>query len=82
MRYSITIALAEDRRRFCPCGAATEHPYSMCRKCHSRMTWRRHKTQSRRRAVRRRSGRLARDRARALTLAASTFRNAGKEVDL
>lgn len=82
MRYSITIALAEDRRRFCPCGAVTEHPYGMCRKCHARMTWRRHKTQSRRHTVGRRSSRLARDRARALAFAASRFRPTGTEADL
>ena len=82
MRYSITIALAEDRRRFCACGAATEPPYGMCRKCHARTTWRRHNTRPRRHTVRRRSGRLARDRARALALTASMFRKVGKEADL
>jgi CDGSH-type Zn-finger protein len=82
MHYSITIALAEDGHRFCRCGAASEHPYGMCRKCHARMTWRRHKTRPRRRTVRRRSGRLARDRARILTFAKSSFRTTGKEADL
>ena len=82
MRYSITIALAEDRRRFCPCGAVTEQPYGMCRKCHARMTWRRHKTGPRRRTGRRRSGRLARDRARAFAFTVSMFRQTGEEADL
>lgn len=78
----IVMTMADDRRRFCPCGAVTEHPSGLCRKCHARMAWRRHNTRPRRRTVRRRSGRLARDRARVLAMAASRFRPIGKEADL
>ena len=81
MHHSLIImAMAGDRRRFCPCGAVTEHPSGLCRKCHARMTWRRHNTRPRRRTTRRRSGRQARDRAR--VLAASMFHPTGKEADL
>jgi hypothetical protein len=78
----ITMAMADDRRRFCPCGAVTEHPSGLCRKCHARMTWRRHNTRPCRHTVRRRSGRQARDRARVLAFAASMFRPTEKEADL
>jgi hypothetical protein len=71
----VTAVATTDRRRSCPCGAVTEHPGGLCRKCHARMAWRRHNTRLRRRTVRRRSGRRARDRARVLALAASMFRS-------
>jgi hypothetical protein len=78
----IAMAMAADRRRFCPCGAVTEHPSGLCRKCHARMTWRRRNTRPRRRTTRRRSGRQARDQARVLAFAASMFHPTGKEADL
>ncbi len=82
MNHSIAIAVAEDRRQFCPCGATTEHPPGLCRKCRARMTWRRRNAQPRRRTARRRLGRRARDRARALASSASTFRATEEEADL
>jgi hypothetical protein len=79
MHYPLIImAMASDRRRFCPCGAVTEHPSGLCRKCHARMTWRRHNTRPRRRTGHRRSGRQA----RVLALAASMFHPTEKEADL
>jgi hypothetical protein len=83
MHHSLIImAMASDRHRFCLCGALTEHPSGLCRKCHARMTWRRHNTRPRRRTIRRRSGRQARDRARVLAFAASMFNPTRKEADL
>jgi len=76
------MAIADSPRRFCPCGAVTEHPSGLCRKCHARMTWRRHKARPRRRTVRRRSGRPARDRARLVAYAASMSGPTGTEADL
>jgi hypothetical protein len=46
-------ALAEDRHRQCPCGAAAERRDRLCRKCHARMLWRRKTTRTSRRAARR-----------------------------
>jgi hypothetical protein len=68
--------LTEERhRQTCPCGAVSEHPYGLCRKCHGRMTWRRRTTDNARRAARRqRRGRSARERARVLAFAASIVR--------
>ena len=55
----------------CACGAAPEHPYGLCHKCHTRMTWRRRTAEIARRAARRRRrGRQARERARLVVLAA------------
>jgi hypothetical protein len=34
-------ALAEDKRRQCPCGAMAEEAFGLCRKCHARFAWRR-----------------------------------------
>jgi hypothetical protein len=54
MHYlSLTAALAEDRRRQCPCGAVAGQPLGLCRKCHARMGWRRKTRQASRRAARR-----------------------------
>jgi hypothetical protein len=46
-------ALADDRHRQCPCGAAAERSDRLCRKCHARMLWRRKTTRTSRRAARR-----------------------------
>lgn len=47
-------ALAEDRRRLCPCGAVAERPGALCRKCSARIAWRRKTTWTSRRTTRRR----------------------------
>lgn len=82
MHPFIAIALAEDRRRFCPCGASAESARGLCRKCRARTAWRRHNTRPRRRFARRRFGRRARDRARILSDATTMFDPAGTEARL
>lgn len=81
MRPQIIAALAEQRRHQCACGAATEHSYSLCRKCHSRMAWRRKTTRPSRRATRRRTGHQARERARLLAQARSLRGTASKGAE-
>ncbi len=42
MNHPILIAaLVEDRRRRCPCGAAAQQPYGLCRECQATAAWRR-----------------------------------------
>ena len=42
MNHPILIAaLAEDRRRRCPCGAVAQQPYGLCRECQAVAAWRR-----------------------------------------
>jgi hypothetical protein len=49
MSHSILIAaFAEDRRRWCPCGAATQQGYELCRECQAVAIWRRETEQTRR----------------------------------
>jgi hypothetical protein len=74
-------ALAEQRRHQCPCGAATEHSYSLCRKCHARMVWRRKTTRTGRRAARRLAARQAREGARILAQAMSLLHAVSKGVE-
>lgn len=73
MHPSLIAAIAVYRHHQCPCGAATEQPYSLCRKCHARMAWRRHHTRTSRRAARRMASRQARDGARILAHAMSVL---------
>lgn len=82
MNPPIIIALTEDRRRSCACGAAAGPSRGLCRKCQGRMAWRRRNARPRRRYARRRSGRQARDRARNLSFLTSRFRLAGAEAGL
>ena len=37
----LVAALAAGRRHQCPCGAVTQRPSSLCRKCRAAATWRR-----------------------------------------
>ena len=55
---ALTVILADQRRRQCPCGAVADRPFGLCRKCQHRNEWRRKTTP--RRKVRRRIGRRAR----------------------
>jgi hypothetical protein len=42
MSHPILIAaLAQDRRRWCPCGAVAQHPCDLCRECWVAAAWRR-----------------------------------------
>ena len=52
MNHPILIAaLAEDRRRRCPCGAVAQQPYGLCRECQAAAVWRRETTRTSRRAT-------------------------------
>ena len=52
MNHPILIAaLAEDRRRRCPCGAVAQQPYGLCRECQAVAVWRRETARTSRRAT-------------------------------
>lgn len=61
---ALTVILAEQRRRQCPCGAVADRPFGLCRKCQDRSAWQRKTTTRRRKATRRRVGYHARKVAR------------------
>lgn len=82
MHPDIILTIAQQQIRSCPCGAAAEYRYGMCRKCHAGMVWRRRQAGSTRRAVRRRRGRQSRERSRILALAESMLRASDKGADL
>ena len=65
---------AEGRRRQCPCGAVTEHPHNLCRKCRARIVWRRKTTRTSRRVARRLVTRQARAGARTFAQAIRTVK--------
>jgi hypothetical protein len=52
---ALTVILADQRRRQCPCGAVADRPFGLCRKCQHRNEWRRKTTTPRRKARHRRS---------------------------
>jgi len=56
--HNLIVALAEQRRRQCPCGAIADTRTGLCRKCQDRNAWRRKTTSARRKTSRHR--RLAR----------------------
>ena len=64
---ALTVILAEQRRRQCPCGAVADQPFGLCRKCQDRNAWRRKTTSTRRKATRRRFGRRTRNVTRLFT---------------
>jgi hypothetical protein len=64
--HAFIIALIEQRRHQCPCGAVADQPFGLCRKCQARDAWRRKTTFSRRKATRGRLGRRTRSAARFL----------------
>ena len=78
MHPDLLAALADERRRRCPCGAATEHPYSLCCKCHARVLWRRRTTRTGRHTSRHLAHRQAREGARRFARAMSLLK-AGNE---
>ena len=50
MNYPILVAaLAEDRRRQCPCGVVSRQGYGLCRECRAAAVWRREAGQPSRR---------------------------------
>jgi hypothetical protein len=81
MHPELIAALAVIRHRQCPCGAATEKTYALCRKCQARMAWRRKTTPASRRAARRLTMRQAREGARILASAMSLLRTTSKGVE-
>jgi hypothetical protein len=81
MHPELIAALAAVRYRQCPCGAATDKPDSLCRKCHARMAWRRKTTRTSRRTARRLATRQAREGARILAIAMSLLRIISKGVE-
>lgn len=53
--------LAQNPSRTCSCGAATERPWSLCRKCSSRSAWNRKAASKKRGTARQIAKRQARD---------------------
>ena len=52
MNHPILVAaLAEDRRRRCPCGAVAQQPYGLCRECQAAAVWRCETTRTSRRGA-------------------------------
>jgi hypothetical protein len=77
---NLIAALAEDRRKSCPCGGVARQLHSPCRKCRTRLAWRRH-TRRPPWGVRRRSvDRQTRASAWVVAAATSVLRVIGKEA--
>ena len=74
-------ALADDRRRQCPCGAVAERSERLCRKCHARMTWRRKTARTSRRAARRLAAHQAHEGTRIFASAMALLKAIGKGVE-
>jgi hypothetical protein len=81
MHPQIIAALANERQRQCPCGAVADRPWTLCRKCHARMAWRRRNDGTSRRAARRLARRQTRDGSRLLAGALAVLRIVGKGVE-
>jgi hypothetical protein len=45
----LVAALAEDQRRWCPCGAVAQHACGLCRECRVAAAWRRETARTSRR---------------------------------
>jgi hypothetical protein len=71
---NLIAALAEDRRKCCPCGAVTDRPNRPRSKCCARVVLRRHTTRPPRSAVRRPTNRQTHARALAVAAARSMLR--------
>jgi len=74
-------ALADDRRRQCPCGAVAAQPERLCRKCDARMAWRRKTTRTSRRAARRLAAHQAHEGTRILASAMALLQTISKGVE-
>ena len=61
---TLIVALTEQRRHQCPCGAVADRGFGLCRKCRARNAWRRKTTSSHRMPRRRRSAHRDRNVAR------------------
>jgi hypothetical protein len=51
MHPILVAALAEERRRRCPCGAVAQQPYGLCHECQAVAVWRRKTERTRRRGA-------------------------------
>ena len=81
MNYQILVAaLAEDRRRRCPCGAVAQKPYGLCRECQAVTVWRRETRRTRRRGAPNWM-RTGTGKARLLARVASLLQIIGKRVE-
>jgi hypothetical protein len=78
MHPNLIAALAEDRRKSCPCGAVNRKVGGLCLECLSRTVLRRRIRRPARHAVRRRSDRPARDRTWVFAVAGFMLRTFGK----
>ena len=78
MHPDLIAALAEDRRKSCPCSAVNGQAGGLCRECLTRTVWRRAISQPARHAIRRRCGWQARGPAWIFAVAACTLRTIGK----
>jgi hypothetical protein len=76
MHRDLTFLLADDQhRRSYRCGTVPEHPYRLCHKSHSRLTWRCCTAETAHHAARRRrKGRQGRKCVRRVALAACSVR--------
>ena len=76
----LAAALAEDRCRWCPCGAAAQQRCGLCRECRAVAVWRRETEQARRHGAPdwRRAGTL---KARVLAWVASLLQIIGKGAE-
>ena len=81
MNHQVLVAaLAEDRRRCCPCGAVAQQPQGLCRACQAVAVWRRETNRTRRGGAPNwtRTGTL---KARLLARVASLLQIIGKRVE-
>ena len=51
MHPILVTALAEDRRRGCPCGAVAQQRYGLCRECRAVAVWHQETRRTGRRAI-------------------------------
>ena len=85
MNHQILVAaLAEDRRRRCPCGAVAQQPYGLCREYQAVAGWRRETKRTRRRGDPNwtHTGTLKSPAPRTGGIAASDHRQASRELML
>ena len=81
MNHPILVAaLAEDRRRQCPCGAVAQQPYGLCRECRAVAVWRHETARTSRRAASRWT-RAGTAKARLLAWVASLLQIIGKGAE-
>ncbi len=75
---NLIIALVEDRRRSCQCGAVTSQPQQPCRKCLAHTIWRRHASQCSRSTAKHQANRRSRAWSRIIATATAMLRIGAK----